>query len=94
MIPRRLIGRVSPIDISFNQEKLVKSGERISARHIRRIESSKIKYLEFPEEAMLGQVLASDVIDKKTGEITIAANSVIDDELLEKIKELDLKGGL
>ena len=91
LIPRRLIGRVSPIDISFNQEKLVKSGERISARHIRRIESSKIKYLEFPEEAMLGQVLAIDVIDKKTGEISIAANSVIDDELLEKIKELDVK---
>ena len=91
LIPRRLIGRVSPIDISSNREKLVKSGERISARHIRRIESSKIKYLEFPEEAMLGQVLAIDVIDKKTGEISIPANSVIDDELLEKIRELGLK---
>ncbi len=91
LIPRRLIGRVSPIDISFNREKLVKSGERISARHIRRIESAKIKYLEFPEEAMLGQVLAIDVIDKKTGEISIPDNSVIDDELLEKIKELGLK---
>ena len=40
---------------------------------------------------MLGQVLAIDVIDKKTGEISIPANSVIDDELLEKIRELGLK---
>jgi len=91
LVPRRLIGTVSPIEITSRGEKLVKKGERISLRHIRKIESSKIASLEFPEQAMLGRVLATDIVDKNTGEITLKANTMIDEENLEIIKDLKLK---
>ena len=40
------MGRVSPIDIEAKGEVVVKKGERISARHIRRIESARIKNMD------------------------------------------------
>ena len=91
LVPRRLIGTVSPIEINSKGEKLVKKGERISLRHIRKIESSKINSLEFPEHAMIGRVIATDIVDKNTGEISLKANTVIDEENLELIRDLKLK---
>ena len=45
VIPRRLMGRVSPVDIEIKGELVVKKGDRISARHIRKIEGAKLKLL-------------------------------------------------
>ena len=38
------MGRISPIDIKVKGEVVVKKGDRISARHIRQIESARIEY--------------------------------------------------
>ena len=91
LIPKRLMGRVTPIDISYRGEVLVKKGERISARHIRKIESTNIKHLEYEQNNMEGLVLAKDIVDKTTGEILIECNSVIDEELLDILQTLGLK---
>jgi len=91
LIPKRLMGRVSPIDILYRGEVIVKKGERISARHIRQIESTNIKHLEYEQNHMEGLVLAKDIVDKTTGEILIECNSVIDEELLEILQTLGLK---
>ena len=34
-----------------------------------------------PKEAIYGQVIAKDILDKSTGEIVIEANTVIDEEI-------------
>ena len=91
VIPRRLMGRISPIDIEAKGEVIVKQGERISARHIRKIESARLKNLDLPKEAIYGQVLAKDLLDKTTGEIIIESNTVIDEENLPIIEDLKLK---
>ena len=91
LIPKRLMGRVTPIDISYRGEVIVKKGERISARHIRKIESTNIKHLEYEQNSMEGLVLAKDIVDKTTGEILIECNSVIDEELLDILQTLGLK---
>ena len=91
LIPKRLMGRVSPIDILYRGEVIVKKGERISARHIRKIESTNIKHLEYEKNNMEGLVLAKDIVDKTTGEILIECNSVIDEELLDILQTLGLK---
>jgi DNA-directed RNA polymerase subunit beta len=91
VIPRRLMGRVSLVDIEAKGELVVKKGERISARHIRKIESAKIKNLDLPKEAIYGQVLAKDLLDKTTGEIVIESNTIVDEENLTLIEELELK---
>ncbi len=90
VIPRRLMGRVSPVEIESKGELIVKKGDRISARHIRKIESAKIKHLDMPKEALFGQVIAKDILDKSTGEIIIEANTVIDEETIPVIVELNL----
>ena len=91
LIPKRLMGRVTPIDISYRGEVIVKKGERISARHIRKIESTNIKHLEYEQNSMEGLVLAKDIVDKTTGEILIECNSIIDEELLDILQTLGLK---
>ena len=91
LIPKRLMGRVTPMDISYRGEVIVKKGERISARHIRKIESTKIKHLEYEQNSMEGLVLAKDIVDKTTGEILIECNSIIDEEVLDTIQTLGLK---
>ena len=91
LIPKRLMGRVTPMDISYRGEVIVKKGERISARHIRKIESTKIKHLEYEQNSMEGLVLAKDIVDKTTGEILIGCNSIIDEELLDTLQTLGLK---
>ena len=91
LIPKRLMGRVTPMEISYRGEVIVKKGERISARHIRKIESTKIKHLEYEQNSMEGLVLAKDIVDKTTGEILIECNSVIDEELLDILQTLGLK---
>ena len=90
VIPRRLIGRVSPIEIESKGDVIVKKGDRISARHIRKIESAKIKHLDMPKEALFGQVLAKDILDKATGEIIIEANTVLDEDTMPILDELNL----
>ena len=91
LIPRRLMGRITPMDISYRDEVIVKKGERISARHIRKIEGTKIKHLEYEQNSMEGLVLAKDIVDKTTGEILIECNSIIDEEILNTLQTLRLK---
>ncbi len=91
LIPKRLMGRITPMDISDRDEVIVKKGERISARHIRKIESTKIKHLEYEQNSMEGLVLAKDIVDKTTGEILIECNSIIDEEILNTLQTLGLK---
>ena len=84
------MGRVSPVDIEIKGESIVKKGDRISARHIRKIEGAKLKLLDMPKEALYGQVIAKDILNKTTGEIVLEANTVIDEESLPVLEELNL----
>ena len=43
-----------------------------------------------PKEALYGQVIAKDILDKTTGEIVLEANTVIDEESLPVLEELNL----
>ena len=91
LVPKRLMGKITPLDIVYKNETIVKNGERISARHIRKIESAKLKTLTYQKEDMEGLVLAKDLIDKTTGELVIACNTILDEEVLSVIHEFGLK---
>ncbi len=91
LLPKRLMGKITPIDIKSKSEVIVKKGERISARHIRKIESAKIKHLDYEQNDLESMVLAKDIVDKTTGEIALACNTLIDEEVLSTIKSLGLK---
>ena len=91
VVPRRMVGKIAPSDIKGTQGVIIEAGKRITARHIRLIESSKIKTLEIPKESLFNQTIAEDIIDPSTGEIAIACNTLIDEEVLLKLSELKLK---
>ena len=76
--------------MTAKDELIVKKGDRISARHIRKIESAKLKHLDMPKESLYGQVIAKNILDKSTGEIVLEANTIIDEESLPVLEELNL----
>mgnify|MGYP006085521247 FL=1 len=89
---QKLVGRLAPIDIIAKDKSIIiEQGKRITARHIRLVESNKIKTLELPKEALYGLALSKDYIDETSGEVLFACNSLIDEELLAALEEAKIK---
>ena len=89
LVASRLRGEVASFD--FKDAKgnvLVEEGRRITARHIKQFEKSKVSALEVPSEYIIGRSLAKDVIDEATGEVLLPCNTEVTEEtfalLIEK----------
>ena len=91
LVAERLRGETATFDINIKGKTLVKEGRRVTARHIREFEKAKVTSIVVPEEYLLGKMMARDIVDTETGEVAIAANAEITEEVLEQIKELKLK---
>jgi DNA-directed RNA polymerase subunit beta len=91
LISERLRGETATFDIKIKNKVLVEEGRRVTARHIREFDKHKIKSIDVPEDYLLGKIIAHDIIDKESGEVSIEANTEITEEILEKIKEMGLK---
>ena len=87
LVAERLRGELSTFDIKAKGKVIVEEGRRITARHIRELEKSGVKSLVVPDEYMMGRIIATNIIDKETGEIIANANDEITEELLEKLRE-------
>ena len=92
LIAERLRGEVATFDIMGpNGKVIVETGRRITARHVRLLEDSAMKKLAVPREYLLEQITAKDIIDESTGEVAIPCNSIITEEVLEKLFELKVR---
>ncbi len=88
LIPARMRGLQLDFDIKTPKgEVIVEAGRRISARHVRQLEKTRIKQLAVERSFLVGRALADDVIDQTTGELLAAANEVITEELIDKFQE-------
>ncbi len=88
LIPARMRGLQLDFDIKTPKgEVIVEAGRRISARHVRQLEKTRIKQLAVEKSFLVGRALADDVIDQTTGELLAAANEVITEELIDKFQE-------
>ncbi|MEX2353893.1 MAG: DNA-directed RNA polymerase subunit beta, partial [Gammaproteobacteria bacterium] len=88
LVPERLRGETVSFDIVDKKgNMIVEADRRITARHVRQLETAKIKQMEVPVDYVIGQILAKDIIDKETGELLAAANTEITEDLLEKLVE-------
>ena len=87
LIPSRLRGEIAAFDIVIPEtgEIIVEQGRRITARHIKVMESAEMKDLIVPRTYLEGKVLAKTIYDKETGEIIANANDEITDEIIDKI---------
>ena len=83
--PELLRGEVAKFDIEVKGKVVVKTGERIMPKHIKQLKELRIKNFEVPLEYLYGKVIARTIIDKKTGEIYVSANTEITKELIEQL---------
>ncbi|MBB3063563.1 DNA-directed RNA polymerase subunit beta [Microbulbifer rhizosphaerae] len=91
LIPSRLRGDVASFDIKDGKGKvLVEDGRRITPRHIRQLEKAGVERLEAPLEYLYGRVLAHDIVDESTGEVAVECNTEITEEVLGKLKALNI----
>ncbi|MGB1755707.1 MAG: DNA-directed RNA polymerase subunit beta, partial [Pseudomonadales bacterium] len=92
LIANRLRGETAQFDITDNKGNvLVAEGTRITARHIREMEKLNLTQLAVPAEYVCGHRLAKNIIDQETGEVVVPCNAVITEEVLEKLREIDVK---
>ena len=91
LIPERLRGEIAAFDIELNGEILVEAGRRITMRHVRQLENSKLKTLVVPPEYLHGRVIAHDIVDEETGELVFHANEELSEENIEKLDGAGLK---
>src|SRR5210317_550126 len=87
LIPERLRGETLPVDLKVKSKVYVEAGKRITARHIKELSSSKVNEITLAEEFLIGKVLSKDIFNKETGEVLFAANTEIDEVVLEALKE-------
>ena len=89
LIPERMRGDVATFDVTDREGNvIVEEGRRVTARHVRMLEDSGLKRLDVPHEYLLDRVIARDVVDESSGEITLACNTVITEEVIEKLLEV------
>ncbi len=91
LVPARLRGQVLNFNIKSGETEIVKSGVRITNRHIREMEKAKLTRLEVPAEFVIGNALASDIVDKATGEIKYACNAEVTQDMINTFVKMGLK---
>ena len=92
LIPARFRGQQFDFDITTPKgEVIVEAGRRVTARHVRELEKSRMKYLTVPRQFLLGRSLAHDVIDTDSGEILAQANDVVTEEVINRLLEAGIK---
>ncbi len=78
LYPARLLGETSTIDIKdASGEVLVKEGDRISERHVKRMVDAKLTKLEVSREYLVDQVTATSFINPATNEVFMHCNHVL-----------------
>ena len=87
LVPERLRGETLSVDIKVKSKVYVEAGKRITARHIKELTNSKASEITLSDEFLIGKVLSKDIFDSETGEVLLAANSEISEEILEILKE-------
>ncbi|BEV72379.1 MULTISPECIES: DNA-directed RNA polymerase subunit beta [unclassified Paludibacterium] len=86
VVADRLKGEVAKFDLVGADGKLiVAKDKRITAKHIRDIQTAELDRVEVPADALLGRVLARAVVNTDTGEVIARANEEISEEILAKL---------
>ena len=91
LVPDRLRGETAIFDIKLGRKLIVEEGRRITAKHVRDMESSRVNQLVVPTHYLEGKNLAHDIVDTETGELLAPANAELTPELIELLieKEVD-----
>ena len=88
LVPSRLRGEVLTFQVEDKKGKLlVEEGRRITSRHIRLMETAKLKELKVNSDFLIGSSLAADIINEETGEVMFPCNAELTEELIAEFVE-------
>jgi len=91
LVAERLDGETAACDIVVDGELLVEQERRITKRHIRKLQKAGIESLDLPETYLYGKVVAHDLIDRESGELIIAANEVLTEEGVARLRNAGIE---
>ncbi|MGY0399850.1 MAG: DNA-directed RNA polymerase subunit beta, partial [Ostreibacterium sp.] len=89
--PADLRGETLTFDIKQGKSVIVEAGKRITAKHVREMQKLGLNKLDVPHDYLLEHILATDVVDKTTGEIIANANDIVTADLLDVFNESGIK---
>jgi len=91
-VPDRLKGEIARFDITDKSGNVVvEKDKRITARHVRQLETTGTGFITVPEDFLAGRIVARNVVDADTGEIIAKANDELTDALLKKLRVAGVK---
>ena len=91
-VDSRLLGMKFDFDIKTIRGKVLFEKEtRITARLIAKAKNDKVKKILLPDNAILNQYSAIDAVNYSTGEIYFEAGQIIDEEIISKINDENIK---
>ena len=83
--------RASSDVLSKDGEVLVKANRKFTRAAIRKMKEDGVESIPVAEENLVGQVVATDVIDESTGEVVLECNAEITETKLEEFREKGIK---
>jgi DNA-directed RNA polymerase subunit beta len=86
LVHERLRGEMAKFDIAGKDGKLIVARDkRITAKHVRELHEQGIRKIAVPADYLLGRTLATNIVDKGTGEIVAKANDEVTEDLLKTL---------
>ena len=87
-VPDRLKGEMARFDVLGKDHKVVVARDkRITVKHIRELTEAGVKKIAVPSDYIIGRALATNIVDKTTGEVLAKANDEMTEELLQKLQD-------
>src|SRR5512143_2364328 len=87
-VPERLKGEMARFDVVGKDGKvIVAKDKRITARHVRELTEAGVKRIAVPADYIAGRALATNIVDKSTGEVLAKANDEVTEEMLQKLAD-------
>jgi len=82
------LGARAPLDITDpkSNKVLAKKGRKLGIKLIQQLKESGISEIPFPDENLVGRVVARDVVDEATGEVLIQCNETLTEEHLVTLR--------
>ena len=91
-VPERLKGEVARFDLTDKAGNVVvEKDKRITARHVRTLETAGTGFVSVPEDFLVGRFLARNMVDPDTGEIVAKANDELTEAVLKKLRGAGIK---
>ncbi|NOQ42459.1 MAG: DNA-directed RNA polymerase subunit beta, partial [Desulfuromusa sp.] len=79
--------RASSDVLSSSGEVLVKANRKFTRAAIRKLNEEGIGSIPITAEALVGQVVASDIVDETTGEVILECNGELSEAKIEELRE-------